>query len=51
MEAVAESGGLRSLEVAEVNPIRDVRNQTAELAVELVASALGKRTLPRAARS
>lgn len=46
MEAVAESGGLRSLEVAEVNPIRDVRNQTAELAVELVASALGKRTLP-----
>ena len=48
MEAVAESGGLRSLEVAEVNPIRDVRNQTAELAVELVASALGKRTLPGA---
>lgn len=46
MEAVAASGGLRSLEVAEVNPIRDVRNQTAELAVELVASALGKRTLP-----
>ena len=51
MEAVAESGGLRSLEVAEVNPIRDIRNRTAELAVELVASALGKRTLPLTARS
>ena len=51
MEAVGESGGLRSLEVAEVNPIRDIRNQTAELAVELVASALGKRTLPRVGRS
>ena len=51
MEAVAESGGLRSLEVAEVNPIRDIRNQTAELAVELVASALGKRTLPPGPRS
>ena len=34
-----------------VNPIRDIRNQTAELAVELVASALGKRTLPRVGRS
>ena len=51
MEAVAESGGLRSLEVAEVNPIRDIRNQTAELAVELVASAFGKRTLPPGPRS
>ena len=46
MEAVAASGGLRSLEVAEVNPIRDLRNRTAEVAVELVASALGKRILP-----
>ena len=46
MEAVAASGGLRSLEVAEVNPIRDIRNQTAEVAVELVASTLGKRILP-----
>ena len=45
MEAVAASGGLRSLEV-EVNPIRDIRNQTAEVAVELVASTLGKRILP-----
>ena len=45
MERAAGSGGLRSLEVAEVNPVLDVRNQTAELAVHFVASALGKRVL------
>ncbi len=45
MERAAASGGLRSLEIAEVNPIHDLRNQTAELAVALVASALGKRIL------
>lgn len=46
MECVAASGGLRSLEIAEVNPTLDVRNRTAVLAVELAASALGKRILP-----
>ena len=45
MERTAASGRLLSLEVAEVNPVLDVRNQTAELAVHLVASALGKRVL------
>ena len=45
MELVAESGMLRSLEVVEVNPILDRENQTAKLAVELVASALGARIL------
>ena len=45
MERAAASGGLRALEVAEVNPVLDVRNQTAELAVHFVASALGKRVL------
>jgi len=45
MEMVAESGQLVSMEVAEVNPILDVRNQTAEVAVEMVASAFGKRIL------
>ena len=45
MERVAACGGLRSLEVAEVNPVLDLRNQTAELAVHFVASALGKRVL------
>lgn len=45
MERAAASGGLRALEVAEVNPVLDVHNQTAELAVHFVASALGKRVL------
>jgi arginase len=45
MELVAESGLVRSLEVVEVNPILDRENETAKLAVELVASALGARIL------
>jgi arginase len=45
MELVAESGLTDSLEVVEVNPILDRENETAELAVELVASALGARIL------
>jgi arginase len=45
MELVAESGLMGSLEVVEVNPILDRENETAELAVELVASALGARIL------
>ncbi len=43
MESVSESELMRSLEVVEVNPILDERNQTGRLAVELIASALGKR--------
>ncbi len=45
LELVAESGLLNSLDVVEVNPILDRENETAELAVELVASALGARIL------
>jgi arginase len=45
MELVAESGLLGSLELVEVNPILDHENATAELAVELAASALGARIL------
>ena len=45
LELVAESGRLDSLDVVEVNPILDRENQTALLAVELVASALGARIL------
>ncbi len=45
MELVAESGLVESLEVVEVNPILDRENETAKLAVELVASALGARIL------
>ena len=45
LELVAESGLLDSLDVVEVNPILDRENETARLAVELVASALGARIL------
>jgi len=45
LELVAESKLLDSLDVVEVNPILDRENETAKLAVELVASALGARIL------
>jgi arginase len=45
MEKIAESGQMRSLEVVEVNTALDVNNRTAELAVELILSALGKTIL------
>jgi len=45
LEMVAEAGTLDSLDVVEVNPVLDRGNETGKLAVELVASALGKRIL------
>ena len=42
-EVVAETGKLIGLELVEVNPILDVQNQTAILAVEFIRSALGSR--------
>jgi len=47
MEVVSRTAGdrLASLELVEVNPVLDEHNRTAELAVELAASALGKRIL------
>ncbi|MCK6461861.1 MAG: arginase [Planctomycetes bacterium] len=42
-ELVAETGRLLSMDVVEVNPILDERNRTADLAVQLILSALGKR--------
>jgi len=45
MEMLAASRRVRSIEVAEVNPILDTGNRTASLAVELVASALGETIL------
>ena len=41
MELVAESGMMTSMEVVEVNPTLDNANATADLAVELVQSAMG----------
>ncbi len=45
MEEVAASDKMLSLEFTEVNPILDVGNQTAELAVALAGSAFGRRIL------
>jgi arginase len=45
MEMIGDSGRMLALEVVEVNPVFDVANRTAVLAVELVASAMGKRIL------
>jgi len=45
MEMLYESGRLGSIEMVEINPILDHRNQTAALAVGLICSGLGKSIL------
>ncbi len=45
MEMLYESGQLQSIEMVEINPILDTRNQTASLAVGLICSGLGKSIL------
>ena len=45
MEMICDSGKMLSMEVVEVNPVIDEVNRTAELAVELILSALGKKIL------
>jgi len=47
MEMIADTHRLASLDVMELNPALDVRNQTAEVAVDLIASLFGKSTLMR----
>ncbi|MGY4830138.1 arginase [Sphaerotilaceae bacterium SBD11-9] len=47
MEMIADTGRLASLDVMELNPALDVRNATAELAVDLIESLFGKSTLMR----
>ena len=47
MEMIADTGLLASLDIVELNPALDVRNRTAELAVDLVESLFGKSTLVR----
>uniref|UniRef100_UPI0028AC9574 arginase family protein n=1 Tax=Melaminivora sp. TaxID=1933032 RepID=UPI0028AC9574 len=48
MEMLADCGQLASADLVELNPALDVRNQTAELAVDLLESLFGKSTLVRA---
>jgi len=45
MEMISDSKKMLSLEVVEINPIIDIANKTAILAVGLVTSALGKKIL------
>ena len=47
MEMIADSGRMGSLDIMELNPVLDTRNQTARLAVDLVESLFGKSTLMR----
>ena len=47
MEMIADTGRLASLDVMELNPAFDVRNRTAEVAVDLMESLFGKSTLMR----
>jgi len=47
MEMIADTGRMASLDIVELNPAFDKRNQTARLAVDLVESLFGKSTLIR----
>ncbi|MCB1911113.1 MAG: arginase [Zoogloeaceae bacterium] len=47
MEMIADTGRLGSVDVVELNPALDLRNRTAEVAVELIESMFGKSTLMR----
>ena len=47
MEMIADTGRMGSLDVMELNPALDKRNQTAKLAVDLIESLFGKSTLMR----
>ncbi|NML17726.1 arginase [Azohydromonas caseinilytica] len=49
MEMIADTGRMASLDVMELNPALDVRNRTAEVAVDMVQSLFGKSTLVRRA--
>jgi arginase len=51
MEMLADSGALRSVDVVELNPACDHRNQTAQLLVDLLQSLFGKSTLIRPTES
>ena len=47
MEMIADTGRLASLDVMELNPALDVRNATAQVALDLIESLFGKSTLMR----
>lgn len=45
LELLADTKLVRSIDIVELNPTLDIKNRTAELAVDLVQSALGKNIL------
>jgi arginase len=45
METIAECGCMSSIEIAEVNPILDHKNQSAVFTAELIASSMGQRII------
>jgi arginase len=45
MEKVADSGKMLSFELTEINPVLDTANRTAELGVQLILSAFGKKIM------
>ena len=42
---LAETGLVRSIDFVELNPARDMRNRTAELAVDLIKTSLGHKIM------
>lgn len=51
MEMICDSGLMTSLDLVELNPFLDERGRTAQLLVELTASALGRRVFDRPTRA
>ena len=51
MEMISDSGLLRSLDLVELNPFLDERGRTAQVMVDLAASALGRRVFDRPTRA
>ena len=45
MEMIADTRTLRSVDIVEINPILDIHNRTAQVAVDLAASLFGKKIL------
>ncbi|WP_415920383.1 arginase [Tateyamaria sp. SN6-1] len=51
MEMICDSGALTSLDLVELNPFLDERGRTAQVMVDLVASAFGRRVFDRPTRA
>jgi arginase len=45
MEILADTGKLHSVDIMEINPILDIQNRTAQMAVNLLASLFGKKII------